>query len=137
MLSSHRFQAPQPLAGGGNRRSRLASSQRSYGVGAALQGPSPSYAPRPPTQQRHAARPPHRRCLAAAAAAAATDHHHGTDGWTLLTADAPDFWPLADLHCEVFFPQQRPDGWQAGLTKIDRLLALQMNRALENRKAGR
>jgi hypothetical protein len=37
----------------------------------------------------------------------------------------------------VFYPSLPPDGWKAGLTRIDRLMALQMNKALERRKAGR
>jgi len=87
-------------------------------------------------------RPHRRRCSADAPTAAASANGNGSttsggSGWTLCIADTPDFWPLADLHGAVFFPQQKADGWKAAFTRIDRLLALQMNKSLENRKAGR
>ena len=61
----------------------------------------------------------------------------GGGGFVLRAADAADFWPLADLHCAVFFPAHADSTWKGGLARIDRLLALQMNRSLEERRLGR
>jgi hypothetical protein len=55
----------------------------------------------------------------------------------LRPAAPADYWPLADLHCAVFFPAEARGGWRGGLSRVDRLMALQMNAALERRKAGR
>lgn len=62
--------------------------------------------------------------------------NEGAD-WVLRTAAPPDYWPLADLHCEVFMPDLDKSTWKGGLSRIDRLMALQMNRSLEIRKVGR
>jgi hypothetical protein len=37
----------------------------------------------------------------------------------------------------VFYPALPPDGWKAALSRIDRLMALQMNRTMEARNLGR
>jgi hypothetical protein len=59
------------------------------------------------------------------------------EGFLVRPARARDFWPLADLHCSVFFPGQPHDGWKGSLSRVDRVLALQMNLALEQRHMGR
>lgn len=56
--------------------------------------------------------------------------------YNIRLATLQDYWPAADMHCATFYSDVA-GSLQAKLARVDRIMALQVNDALQRRKAGR
>jgi hypothetical protein len=105
---------------------------RAASLSAAPSAARPRRRERAQQQRRH-------RVYAAPAAAAngAANTTTSAKPFSCRPATPTEFWPLAQLHCDVFAPRHPQGSWPHALGAIDRMLALNLNVALERRQAGR